>query len=110
MMVRANKKFYQIMQRYKEHHNSDCFIIYSMWDGYLNQPNNMLKVMMEEFENTLTLHTSGHATRKTIREVCNAVCPTQAVIPMHSSNPAGFETLGIIHSIRYLNDGEVYYV
>lgn len=108
MMVRANKKFCEIMQRYKEHHNSDCFVIYSMWGGYLNQPNNMLKAMMEGFENTVTLHTSGHATHKAIRDVCNAVCPTQAIIPIHSSNPAGLEHLGLSHPIRYLKDREVF--
>lgn len=108
MMVRANKKFCEIMQRYKEHHNSDCFVIYSMWGGYLNQPNNMLKAMMEGFENTVTLHTSGHATHKAIRDVCNAVCPTQAIIPIHSSNPAGLESLGLSHPIRYLKDREVF--
>ena len=108
MMVRANTRFREIMRRYRENHNGESVVVYSMWEGYLHQPNNILASMMEGFEHIVTLHTSGHATHTAIRDVCNAVCPTQAIIPIHSSNPAGLEALGLSHPIRYLKDGEVY--
>ena len=109
-MVRGNARFLDIMRKYKDNHNTESLVIYSMWEGYLSQPNSKLLPLMDGFQNVIHLHTSGHATHQAIADVCNAVCPTQAIIPIHSTNSVGLETLGMAYPIRYLNDGEEYSV
>jgi len=108
MMVRGNSRFSSIVNQYKDSYNSDCLVIYSMWDGYLKQADNKMNLLMSGFQNTVHLHTSGHATHKAIKDVCDAVYPKQAIIPIHSYNPAGLEELGLSFPIQYLHDGEVY--
>jgi len=110
MMVRGNARFLDIMRKYKDNYNTESLVIYSMWEGYLSQPNSKLLPLMDGFQNVIHLHTSGHATHQAIADVCNAVCPTQAIIPIHSTNSVGLETLGMAYPIRYLNDGEEYSV
>ena len=110
MMVRGNDRFLDIMRKYRENHNLECLVIYSMWEGYLSQPDSKLLPLMEGFSNVVHLHTSGHATHQAIADVCYAVRPAQAIIPIHSTNSAGLEALDISYPVRYLNDGEEYTV
>lgn len=106
MMVRSNKMFLDIMNKYRENYNSECLVIYSMWEGYLQQENSSLKLLMEGFQNIIHLHTSGHATKKAIVDVCNIVSPRQAIIPIHTNKPKEFNTLDLPYNIKYLEDGE----
>lgn len=110
MMVRSNKMFLDIMNKYKENYNSECLVIYSMWEGYLQQENSPLKLMVEGFQNIAQLHTSGHATREAIIDVCNTVRPKQAIIPIHTNKPEEFSALELPYNIKYLEDGEVFKV
>ena len=108
MPVRANTWFSSIMKKYKQAHNPECLVVYSMWDGYLKQPGSKLEALMNGFQNVETLHTSGHAARQAIIDVCSVVAPKQAIIPIHSENPAGLRGLGLPFNIRLLKDGEAY--
>jgi len=108
MMVRGNNRFLEIKKKYKESHNSDCLVIYSMWDGYLKQPDNTLQPLLDGFQNTIHLHTSGHATPKAIADLCNTVKPAKAIIPIHSAAPELLGSLGLPYPIEYLSDGQVY--
>lgn len=104
MMIRGNDRFLDLMQKYKDKHNSESLVIYSMWDGYLSQPESKLLPLMNGFSNVVNLHTSGHATHKAIADVCDAVRPKQAIIPIHSTNSAGLEAIGIKYPVCYIND------
>lgn len=108
MMVRGNSYFLNIMNLYKKNHDEKSLVIYSMWDGYLNQSNNRIGPLLGGFQNTIHLHTSGHASRDAIIEVCNAVSPRQAIIPIHSSMPKQMDSLGLTYSIKHLKDREAF--
>lgn len=77
-----------------------------MCDGYLKQPDSIL----HPNQNTTHLHTSGHTTHKAITDVCNTVCPTQTIIPIHTINFAKLDDLGLTYQIEHLSDGQVYKV
>lgn len=108
MPVRSGKFFQDIMKYYKENHNDETLIIYSMWRGYLEYSNNQYEKMLDGFKNVEYLHTSGHATKQTIIDVCNAVSPREAIIPMHSENPHGICSTGLQDNIKFLADGKAY--
>ncbi|HZJ87792.1 MAG TPA: MBL fold metallo-hydrolase [Sphaerochaeta sp.] len=108
MVVRNNRMFQRIMREYKEEHNTESLVIYSMWEGYLKQENNGLASLMEEFQNLSKLHTSGHATREAIIDVCDTVQPRQAIIPIHTDSPELLHSLGLTHPVRCLGDGEAF--
>lgn len=108
MMVRPNSMFSAMMYYYKRAHNAECLVIYSMWDGYLEQPNSPLKALMDGFQNTTYLHTSGHATKQAIIDVCDTVSPKEAIIPVHSEQPGMIGDLGLAFNVRMLKDGEGY--
>lgn len=108
MVVRNNRMFQRIMKEYKEEHNTESLVIYSMWEGYLKQKNNGLASLMEGFQNQSKLHTSGHATREAIIDVCDTVTPRQAIIPIHTDAPELLHSLGLTHPVCCLGDGEVF--
>lgn len=108
MPVRASTMFPPIVQKYKEKYNADCLMVYSMWEGYLKQPDSELNALMDGFQNVEHLHTSGHASKQAIIDVCNVVAPKQAVIPIHGENPEVFKSLGLPFHIECLQDGEIY--
>lgn len=78
-------------------------IIYSMWDGYLEKDNKAAKPEWIDFfekqeqkgVEVYHLHTSGHATSKTLAQVINAVNPQDEIIPMHTEMPEAFKRLPI---------------
>jgi ribonuclease J len=110
MLVRGNDQFKEIMQEYRDTHNSECLVIYSLWEGYLNQPDSRYKELIEGFQNVSHIHTSGHATLQAIDQVCRTVAPSQAIIPIHSENPERLNSLDLPYHIEYLKDGQVYEV
>ncbi len=81
-------------------------IIYSMWDGYIDETKDARKDEWIKFIERQKskgveikhLHTSGHASVQMLTEVIRAVNPTRAVIPMHTEDADGF---------RYLEMSEV---
>ncbi|PKL12465.1 MAG: MBL fold metallo-hydrolase, partial [Spirochaetae bacterium HGW-Spirochaetae-8] len=110
MMVRTSGRFLETLKKYRENHNSECLLIYSMWDGYLRQSGNVSQSLMDGFQNSIHLHTSGHATNQAIVEVCSTVRPTRAIIPIHTFSPAKFAGLGLPFHIEHLSDGQVFEV
>ena len=108
MLVRGGLTFQKTMDYYRENHNEETLVIYSMWKGYLDQPGNQMANMLKGFKNVEFLHSSGHATTQTIIDVCNAVSPRQAIIPIHSTNSRKLDSLGLPYHIEYLLDGQVY--
>jgi ribonuclease J len=63
---------------------SEVLLIYSSWDGYykdqeLVKENPRYKLFRDAFPNVVDIHTSGHADRKTIKEVIEAVKPKEVI-------------------------------
>ena len=91
----------------------DCVLIYSMWSGYLDpahpaHADDKIKFIDDAVKHgarVLHLHTSGHATAKQIKQVCE-ITRAKTIIPIHSEKPENFNALNIPAQIKILNDGE----
>ena len=80
------------------------WLLYSMWNGYAeeNGKNTLESVMaIRRLFGTRILdgvkdgfHTSGHANVRTLQEVCDAVCPSIGVIPIHKDAEAQYDSRG----------------
>lgn len=83
-------------------------IIYSMWEGYLNEDHRAQKQDWIDFRRRMEargvefkcLHTSGHATAKMLAEVIDAVAPTDKILPMHTECPEAFKELDISDKLK----------
>lgn len=89
MPVRLSMKEYvsKMLAKLPNARTQSAFI-YSMWKGHLKKDTPTYNPEIQEMINMFGckfdyLHTSGHATKETIREVCEAVNPTTAIIPIH---------------------------
>lgn len=81
-----------------------CGVIYSMWSGYLQEPDNQVllnspKVTFHE------IHTSGHATRDDLRKLASAVKPKR-LIAVHTEYPAEYKKLFAGHQVLSVMDGQ----
>jgi ribonuclease J len=78
-------------------------LIYSLWPGYLDRPDNRLRNWCTEHEIELKLfHTSGHADPQTLVRYASALKP-RVIIPIHTDVPHVFGKL--IPNSLVLNDG-----
>ena len=102
--VRANDRFRQLMEPYR----NDCVVLYSMWSGYLDGPcaNPDLTQFLDGFP-VIRLHTSGHAERETLREVCRILQSRRGIIPIHGEQPEIFHSLAPSCQVICLKDGEM---
>ena len=71
---------------------NDVLLIYSSWDGYYKDAaqialNPLYKEFREAFSNVVDIHTSGHASRETIRKVIETV-RAREVICIHKEADA----------------------
>ncbi len=94
MCVRSSMLRY--MQSLSEQMNFDGgLLIYSMWSGYLKQPE--MEAFLCACEDmglkVVELHTSGHADADTIKRLIAHVNPTE-IIPVHTENAAWFTPMG----------------
>ena len=85
----------------------ETLLIYSMWDGYINEKvkngDNLISdylAIWNLFENRQKLHTSGHATAEILENVCKLVNPQKAIIPIHSEHSADFSKLNISAELK----------
>lgn len=101
--IRGNKYGKRLLEKY----GNDAMIVYSMWTGYLAEEygNDVLREMLADRTWTV-LHTSGHAGRKELKEVIDAVSPSDGVIPVHTSQPEAFKNLLADYKVDVLDDGE----
>lgn len=106
MFVRPTNKFCnyirQILTRIAP---ENPLFIYSMWSGYIDD----LKTQNKEYiklqncfrkEEIKRLHTSGHATVKTLINVCEVTSPRLAIIPVHRDVNTDFESIGISDELK----------
>ena len=84
---------------------SEVLFIYSSWDGYYSDPeqvkvNPRYKMFRDAFQNVVDIHTSGHADRKTIKQVIETVNPKKAIIGIHKNKGQALESLGFKEEIK----------
>ena len=79
---------------------AETVLVYSQYKGYLNdQPK--LQEFVKMFDcNVEYVHTSGHATRKTLAKICAIVNPKSAIIPIHKSSDSDLRTLDISDELK----------
>ena len=90
----------RIMEKYKD---KNPVVIYSMWQGYLEQDN--IKEFLDGYQR-LDMHTSGHADSDAIKMVIDTVQP-ETVIPMHTEVPETFLEIAENREVKLVNDREI---
>ena len=84
---------------------SEVLLVYSSWDGYYKDPeqvkfNPRYKMFRDAFQNAVDIHTSGHADRKTIKQVIETVNPKEAIIGIHKEKGQTLESLELNEDIK----------
>lgn len=84
VMISGTSQKDHIKQLIKNLPQEETLLIYSSWDGYYKDPeqvkvNPMYKEFREMFHNVVDIHTSGHADRKTIEKVIRTVNPKEVI-------------------------------
>ena len=71
----------------------------AMWDNYPEQVrlNPFYALFREAFHNVVDIHTSGHADRKTIKQVIETINPKE-IICIHKEKGQSLDLLGIMES------------
>lgn len=105
MLVRATETFHKYIDfLMKQMDQKDTILIYSMWQGYITKDtkhtNQKLLDFIQKFENTKSIHTSGHASAECLAEVCNLINPTMGIIPIHSEISSRFHDLPIKEELK----------
>ena len=69
-------------------------VIYSMWQGYLNESSMkpFLDFMQKKNMQLVPVHTSGHAYIKTLQKVVKTLQP-KTIVPIHTFSPERYSTL-----------------
>lgn len=100
MFIRSNEKFHKLLDQIlpilptKE----PPLLIYSMWDGYIHREdtkNEDYIRLQERFAVVKNLHTSGHATKDVLCDICEQVNPRLAILPIHKEKDTDFSSIGI---------------
>lgn len=100
MFVRASEKFHTFLNQILPILPAEekPLLIYSMWEGYINRDdtrNEEYVKLQKRFTDVIQLHTSGHATIDTLRNVCELTNPRLAILPIHKDKETDFSSIGI---------------
>ena len=106
MMVRNNEKCREFMDTIIPTLDSSeiCFL-YSQFMGYILPKHSAFQQRTYDFVhshnwNLEYLHTSGHASREALEEVCKKVNPRLAIIPIHRDAESDFRSLDIPQELK----------
>ncbi len=106
IVIKAEEEYKNWIKRFAD---IDPIVVYSMWEGYLNQNHKAYKAKWKNFLDSCNhveyMHTSGHATASLIADVINAVEPRECIYPIHTENAKELEKLNIKEELR----GKIYY-
>jgi ribonuclease J len=109
-IVKESEYYQGMMERFR---GFNPILIYSMWDGYLDEEREYFKPGLSAMVNkwdSIPLHTSGHATADIIAKVIMIVKPQEAIIPIHTEMASEFMNLPIgkyKDKVLNLMDGEI---
>lgn len=101
MLIRSTEKYHnwldEILPTLKQ---EETAVVFSMWPEYINEKgehtNDTYLNLVNRFENLIRIHTSGHATKECLQNVCKITNP-KVVIPIHKD---GVGTFSIPNSRR----------
>ena len=99
-VVKEGSKYEKWIERFND---LNPVVIYSMWDGYRDKERTAYNQKLDEFcnkFNTISKHTSGHATANVIAKVIEAVDPKEAIIPIHTEHPEMIRELNIRDELK----------
>ena len=76
----------------------DIVFIYSKFSGYINKNHKAYNSSLYKFINRYNwnieqLHTSGHASKEALTEICNTTNPNYAIIPIHKEGKGSMSLL-----------------
>ena len=106
MLVRASGKFKkQLNTLMSLLPKEDTLFIYSQFLGYILSNNNAYNANTDKFVhlhewNCEYLHTSGHASKETLAQLCSLVNPHTAIIPIHTEKGSDFTSLDIPEELK----------
>jgi len=100
MFIRSSAKFHKLLDQI--FHilpvEENPILVYSMWEGYINRTDTQKEdyiQLQKHFANVVSLHTSGHATKEALRNICELTNPRLAILPIHKEKEADFSSVGI---------------
>jgi ribonuclease J len=101
MVVRDNPTFRKWISSLMPLLNPEqTVLVYSQYKGYLKEQPRLQEFVKLFGENMVYVHTSGHATRKTLAKICNILNPTTAIIPIHKDAGSDFLSLDISDELK----------
>jgi ribonuclease J len=85
-------------------------LVYSMWEGYKNQPQTkeFLDWLLDKNFTIHDIHTSGHADVDTLKEYVDAINP-KAIIPIHTFNKSEYKNI-FNQRVVELDDNMIFHV
>lgn len=100
VMVSGVSQFDRIEALHRQLPEEEVLFIYSTWDGYYKEQaqveqNPSYKMFRDAFHNVVDIHTSGHASRQTIKDVIETINPKEAIIGIHKDEGKTLESLGL---------------
>lgn len=75
-------------------------LVYSQYKGYLDEQAKLQEFVKMFGSNMAYVHTSGHATRKTLKKICTLLNPKTAIIPIHKDSGSDFASLDIADRLK----------
>lgn len=101
MFVRHSKTFEKYIDDTIKSLNinpKDIVFIYSKFSGYINKNHKAYNSSLYKFINRYNwnieqLHTSGHASKEALTEICNTTNPNYAIIPIHKEGKGSMSLL-----------------
>lgn len=105
MLVRCSCKFDEWTDKLLAKIEGDkTVIVFSMWGEYINPSSRHAKKeyldFIGKFKNVSKIHTSGHASKDCLTEICTLTNPTLAVIPIHSERSDAYLNLPISEELK----------
>ena len=101
MVVRDNPTFRKWISYLMLHLDStQTILVYSQYKGYLDDQPKLQEFVKMFGGNMAYVHTSGHATKKTLAKVCTILNPKTAIIPIHKDEASNFRILDISDDLK----------
>lgn len=103
MFVRCSDSFVKYIDeimKVMDVNPNDIAFFYSMFSGYIDKKHKAYRASLYNFVNRYSwkleyLHTSGHASKDTLREICSMANPNYAIIPIHKEGKGNMGILGL---------------
>lgn len=98
------KDIYAVRNKFAADKNlTDTTLVYSMWDGYIEDDEKLRLFWEENKVPVIHVHTSGHAHVADLKKFAEALSP-KSIIPIHTFEADKFPSL--FKNVRLLKDGE----